>query len=117
MEDFTVEPPAATTGMAKAVYILYIAGIVIGITGIIGVIIAYVNKGEAPQWLQSHYRFQIRTFWIGAIYLIVGTLLSFFLIGYLILLFWVIWLVVRCIKGFRKLDQQLPHPQPTSWWL
>ena len=106
---------ANDAGTAKIVYILYMVGLVMGITGIVGVVLAYVNKDNAPEWLKSHYQFQIRTFWIGALYIFVGCLFALLLVGYLVLLFWVVWLIVRCIKGLQALDSQQPHPNPKSW--
>jgi uncharacterized membrane protein len=100
---------------AKVIYLLFIGNIIIQFLGIIGVIVAYVNKNDAPAWLQSHYQFQIRTFWIGLLYLFIGVVLAMAVVGYFILLFWVIWVVVRCVKGMKYLDQKQPHPNPTSW--
>ena len=100
---------------AKVVYLLFLVNIFIQFLGIIGVIIAYVHKSDAPAWLQSHYQFQIRTFWIGLLYLFIGVILATVAIGYFILLFWVIWVIVRCVKGMKYLDQHQPHPNPTSW--
>ena len=77
-----VQYNASTERTAKIIYILYLVGIVIGITGIIGVIMAYINKTDAPAWLQSHYQFQVRTFWIGFLYLIIGGILTLAVIGY-----------------------------------
>ena len=57
---------------ANIVYILYLVSLVVGITGIVGVIMAYVNRADAPEWVQTHYRFQIRTFWIGLLYGLIG---------------------------------------------
>lgn len=102
-------------GTAKLVYVLYLAGLVLGITGIIGVVMAYINRNDAPEWLQSHYQFQIRTFWIGLLYMVVGALLAMAIIGYFILLFWVVWLIIRCVKGIKALDQQQPPANPTGW--
>lgn len=102
-------------GTAKIIYILYLVGLVFGVTGIVGVVMAYINKSDAPEWLQSHYRFQIRTFWIGALYIFLGALLSIFLIGYLVLLFWIVWLIVRCIKGMQALEKGQAHPNPAGW--
>ena len=102
-------------GTAKIIYILYLVGLVFGVTGIVGVVMAYINKSDAPEWLQSHYQFQIRTFWIGALYIFLGAILAMFLIGYLVLLFWIVWLIVRCIKGMQALDKGLAHPNPTGW--
>ncbi len=100
---------------AKLVYILYLASLVFGITGIIGVIIAYVNKGDGSHWLDSHYRFQIRTFWIGLLYTLIGAITVFILIGYLILLCTVIWMIVRCVVGFKYINRQQAYPAPGSW--
>jgi len=102
-------------GTAKIIYILYLVGVVFGITGLIGVVMAYINRAEAEDWLKSHYQFQIRTFWIGALFLFIGALLSVVLIGYLVILFWVVWLIVRCVKGMKSLDQRQAHPNPTGW--
>ena len=104
-----------STSNANLIYILYLVGIVIGITGLVGVIMAYVNRGDGPDWLDSHYQFQIRTFWIGLLYMILGMGLSVILVGYLILLFWLIWLIVRCVKGLKYLDKSEAIPNPTSW--
>ncbi|OBS09754.1 DUF4870 family protein [Acidihalobacter prosperus] len=107
---------ASTAGTAKIIYILYLVGLLFGITGLVGVVMAYVNRGDAPEWLGEHYRFQIRTFWIGGLYLFVGGLLSLVVIGYFILLFWAIWLIVRCVKGLKALDQQQPPANVASWF-
>lgn len=50
---------------ALVIYILYLAGLVIGITGIVGIVLAYINRGKAGGFVESHYTFLIRTFWIG----------------------------------------------------
>ena len=102
-------------GSAKIVYILYLASLVFGITGLIGLIMAYMNKGSAPEWLQSHYQWQIRTFWMGLLYTVIGVITLFILVGYLILLFNLVWFIVRCIKGLSALDKQQPLEKPTSW--
>jgi uncharacterized membrane protein len=100
---------------AKIIYILYLVGLATGITALIGVIMAYINKDQAPDWLQTHYQFQIRTFWIGLLYCVIGGILSFVLIGFLVLLFWVIWLILRVVKGFKFLEQRQPVPDVGTW--
>jgi uncharacterized membrane protein len=115
MTEATAGDKPTTEGTAKIIYILYLAGIVFGITGIVGVVMAYIYRGDAPDWLESHYQFQIRTFWIGALYMLIGVILVFVFIGYLILLFWMVWLIIRCVKGMKALDQKEAHPDPTGW--
>ena len=105
---------AEDAGSAKLVYILYLVSVVFGVTSIIGVIMAYINKDEAPEWLQSHYQFQIRTFWIGLLYGTIGMILTVVLIGWIVLMFALVWLVIRCIKGLQTLRKEA-HPDPASW--
>ncbi|AOV16688.1 hypothetical protein BJI67_06090 [Acidihalobacter aeolianus] len=116
-ENAVAEQSLATNiaGTAKVIYILYLVALLIGITGLIGVVMAYINRSDAPEWLAAHYRFQIRTFWIGGLYLFLGGLLSVIIIGYFILLFWAIWLIVRCVKGLKALDQQQPPANVAGW--
>jgi len=104
-----------STTIPTIIYALYLASFVIPFTGLIGVIMAYINKGNEDNFLQSHYQFQIRTFWIGLLYAIIGALLTFIIVGWLILLFYAVWLIIRCVKGFKYLGKQQPIPEPTSW--
>jgi uncharacterized membrane protein len=115
VNETTSNEKATSAGTAKIIYILYLVSIIIGITAIAGLIMAYVNKDDAPGWLKSHYQFQIRTFWIGALYLFIGVLLSQFIIGFFIILFWLLWLIVRCAKGIKYLDKEEAYPDPKGW--
>lgn len=107
--------PNVSTTLTTLIYILFLAGLVIPFASLIAVIMAYVNKGDAPTWLQTHYQFQIRTFWIGLLYTVIGVGLTVILIGYLVLLFVIIWLIIRCVKGLKTLNNKTPIAQPTSW--
>ncbi|TIV06568.1 MAG: hypothetical protein E5V94_12120, partial [Mesorhizobium sp.] len=60
---------------ALVIYILYLAGLVIGITGIVGIVLAYINRGKAGGFVESHYTFLIRTFWIGLLYALISVVL------------------------------------------
>lgn len=110
-----VREQAGDTGMALVIYILYLVGLVFGITFLVGVIMAYVNRGDAPDWLESHYTFQIRTFWIGLLLTVIGTLLALVVIGYLVLLFAVIWLIIRCAKGISLLNRRRQVFHAETW--
>jgi uncharacterized membrane protein len=109
----TQPAPSATT--AKIVYVLYLASFLVGVTALVGVVIAYVHHGDAPEPLRSHYRFQIRTFWIGLLYTAGAALLSLFVIGLLFLAFVAVWLVVRCVKGLKHLERREPYPNLETW--
>ncbi len=109
------EDKSGSAAKAKLVYILYLLGIVTGVAGIVGVVLAYVHKSDSPDWLQTHFEFQIRTFWIGLIFFPFIVLLSIVLIGYFIWLLWVVWLSVRCIKGMKSLDKSQAVEDPKSW--
>ncbi len=85
----------------QIIYALYLAGIVTAnITLLIGVIIAYVYRKEAAPWLQQHYRYLIRTFWIGTLYACIAFLLSIVVVGTLLWPLLAVWLGVRCVLGW-----------------
>ena len=104
-----------TTPTAKVIYILLIVSTLVGITGIIALVMAYVFQEESEDWLQTHYRFQIRTFWIGLLYITLGAITFLIGIGYLIFLFTFVWLIVRCAKGLKQLENNQPVKNLESW--
>jgi len=96
-------------------YILYFIGFFTGLTALVGLIIAYLKKSDAVEWVQSHFVYQIRTFWIGLLWLVIGGLASFIFIGYLLLAWWLVWTLVRCIKGVLRLGDNRPIEDPLTW--
>jgi uncharacterized membrane protein len=113
----SVTPPgsAAEARNASLVYILYLVSFVIGITCLIGVVMAYVNKDSAPEWLQSHYRYQIRTFWIGLLYGAIGAITTVAFVGFAVLVFLAVWFIVRCVKGLKSVQAGEPVAKPATW--
>ena len=99
----------------KLIYILYLVGLLVGLTTLVGLIMAYINKKDAPEWLQTHYQFQIRTFWIGMLYGAISVILIPVVVGLLLLLGYYIWFIVRCVKGMKELDANQPVENPTRW--
>jgi len=115
-QDVVEQTMAKQSGkMVQVVYFLYLASLVLGITGLIGVIIAYMNKGDAPTWAKSHFQYQIRTFWIGILASLIGAATVAIGIGFLIMLAVLIWLIVRCIKGLKAYGTEAPIENPTTW--
>jgi uncharacterized membrane protein len=100
---------------ANTIYILYLASLLAGVTSLIGVVMAYVYQDAAPAWVRSHYRYQIRTFWIGLLYGLIGGVSVFIVIGAFILLFTVIWFIVRSVKGMQRVSAGQPMENETTW--
>lgn len=93
------------------VYLLYAFSYFTGVTAIIGIIINYVKKEEvAGTWLESHFRWQIRTFWFGLLWAVVGGLTSFILIGFAVLFANFCWIIYRIVKGWLNLNDCKPMP-------
>ena len=115
MNDPQLNPSTDTSTMAKVVYGLYLISIFTGITSVIGVVIAYIYKGESSPAVQTHYQFQIRTFWIAILLSFVAALLTIAIIGFFLFPLIVIWVIIRCVKGFQLLDKNQAHPNPTTW--
>jgi uncharacterized membrane protein len=116
----TIEQTSPSTaandkGYALAVYVLYILGFFTGITALVGVIIASVKTSSTKGLMQSHFRFQVYTFWIGLLYFVAGSILLFFYVGAAIWLWWTVWTLIRVIKGLILLNDGKPIAAPTSW--
>jgi uncharacterized membrane protein len=68
----------------------------------------YIKRGDARgTWAESHYRWQIRTFWFALLWLIIGVLLIMTLVGAPIgigvLIVATIWLMYRIARGWLRL--------------
>lgn len=101
-----------------AIYALHIAGAVTGgLTSLIGAILAYISRKDAPEWLASHYEFQIRTFWLALAFSVVGIILTPVGVGVVALVATGLWLVVRGVVGLSTLLKGQPYPTPKNWML
>jgi uncharacterized membrane protein len=116
-------PPAAPPNnplsderqMALIVYIAYLAAFAFPPLAIAGVVLAYVNRETAPDWLKSHDTVQIYTFWIGLLFCFASFVLCFVLIGFLLIFATMAWYVIRCALGINRLMLREAYPNPTSW--
>ena len=95
--------------MAMVVYILQALGFFNGITWIVGVIIDYVKKDEAAgTWLESHYRWQIRTFWWFLLWGAIGAITMLILVGFAVLFAAAVWFIYRVARGWLALREGKP---------
>lgn len=105
----------ATAKNVQLNYGLMVLSIVFGITSIIAVILAYLNRGEATALVGNHYQYQIRTFWIGLLYSVISAILLVAVIGVPMLIATLIWFIVRNVKGFLAISKAQPIANPKSW--
>ena len=95
--------------LTTVVYALQAVGIFIQITWIVAVMINYVKRDEAKgTWLESHFSWQIRTFWWGLLWGAIGVITFLIIIGWLILIADAIWLIYRIVKGWLYLNDSKP---------
>jgi uncharacterized membrane protein len=80
-----------------------------------GLMLAYMNREGAPDWLKSHFSFQIRTFWLYLAYLAVSILLCAVLIGFLLIFAAIGWFVTRQVLGLNWTLKREACPRPTAW--
>ncbi len=99
----------------QIVYFLYIAGMFIPILPLVGLIMAYINRGKAGGWVDTHYTYAIRTFWLSLLYILIATVLVFLLIGILLYIAVAVWIIVRCIVGLQAAGRGEPVKNPESW--
>jgi len=101
--------------MPRVAYALYAVSVVSGFPMLVGLIVAYVARGEAPHWLQTHYTFLIRTFWYFIVLVVIGVVLAFVLVGFMLLWVLPLWLAIRVVRGWLLLENRKPIPDPESW--
>lgn len=101
---------ASLQRLATIVYVLQAASLLTsGLTLFAGVIINYVRREDVVgTWLESHFTWQIRTFWWTLIWAALGTVTAIFLIGWVILTAAALWLIYRFVKGWLYLSEKRP---------
>jgi uncharacterized membrane protein len=92
-----------------------IGSFLIGWPSIFAVILNYVKRDEARgTWLESHFRWQIRTFWFGLLWVALCGAFTVITFGLGILLVWLplglitIWFLYRIGRGWRALAGRRP---------
>ena len=116
--------------MLHVTYALHAVGLAIGAFGaasvvgsfifgwpsIIAVIINYVKRAEVrATWLDSHFSWQIRTFWFALLWLVVGGVLFATVVGIPVaIVLWLgtgVWVLYRIIRGWMALGSQRELPR------
>ena len=108
-------PQQSLVKLTHVIYALDAASLFIGLTGIVAIVMAYLKRDEARgSFLESHYTWIIRTFWIGLAGAIVGgATMWMFGLGMIIVGVVIVWYVYRIVKGWLALNdgKALPNPE------
>ncbi len=92
--------------IAMLVYGLQALSFLMGFTFLAAVILNYVKQENVRgTWLESHFRWQIRTFWFSVLWSIIGFASLILLVGYVILLADAIWVIYRIVTGWLRLNE------------
>ena len=95
--------------LTHLVYLLKALGFVTLVTPLAGVVVNYVKREDTVGTLyESHFLWQIRTFWWSLLWSALGIVTLIILIGKLILLAVTVWYVYRIIKGWLWLFEGRP---------
>ncbi|MCU0810303.1 MAG: hypothetical protein MUE59_04570 [Thiobacillaceae bacterium] len=90
-------------------YALYALSLFSGVTAIVAVVLNYIKRDDARgTWLESHFSWQIRTFWWCLLWAVIGGLTAIILIGWVILGVAFIWFIYRIAKGWLSLNDNKP---------
>ena len=104
---------SAVTGMVSAA--LVVTAFLTGWPSIIAVILNYVKRSEVRgTWLDSHFSWQIRTFWFALLWVVVGAVLFATVVGIPVaVVLWIgtgIWVLYRIIRGWLALISEKALP-------
>lgn len=95
--------------VATAVYALQAVGVLVPVVlpWIVGVVLDYIKRDDARgTWVESHFTWQIRTFWWSLLWGIIGGILLLVLIGWLVLAATAVWIIYRIVKGWLRLTER-----------
>ncbi len=123
------EVDSSLVTLTHVIYALHTASIVIGVVtaativgaflfgipSIIAVILNYVRRSDTRgTYLESHFRWQIRTFWFAALWFVIAWLLIATLIlaiiGFPLLGLIALWVIYRVVRGWLTLKDHRPLP-------
>ena len=104
---------SAITGLMSAA--LVVTAFLTGWPSIIAVIMNYVKRSEAAgTFLDSHFSWQLRTFWFALLWVVIGWLMIVTIIGAVIgvpiLLGVGVWVLYRIARGWINLANRKPMP-------
>jgi uncharacterized membrane protein len=93
-------------------YILYAVSAFVGLTAIVAIIINYIKRDDTRGTLyESHFTWQIRTFWWGLLWATVGFCTIWVLgLGFLVICANSIWLIYRVVRGFLNWNDSKAMP-------
>ncbi len=109
------------TNRPTIISLCYLASFVTGISGLVGLILAYIWQGETgtgeSAWERSHVTYLIRTFWIGLLYCVISLVLTVIVIGVFGFIATAIWTAVRSVLSLVRAQKREPMPDPGTWWV
>ena len=105
---------SALTGLLTPA--LVVTAFLTGWPSIIAVIINYVKRSEVREtWLDSHFSWQLRTFWFALLWLAIGIVLFITIVGipfaYALFIATGIWVLYRLIRGWLALNERRELPR------
>jgi len=93
---------ASLRQLTLVTYILYAVSALVGLTAIVAIIINYIKRDETRGTIyESHFSWQIRTFWWGLLWSVIGVATIWVLgLGFVVLVANSVWLIYRVVRGF-----------------
>ena len=105
----TDEKIKSAKALTTVIYALYAASLLVGITSLVAIVINYIKKEDvAGSFLESHFRWQIRTFWFSLLWGVIGVITFIVIIGWFVLIADLIWFIYRIAKGWLNLNDNKP---------
>lgn len=100
---------AGLKSVASTVYLLQALSFLFGVTSVIGVFINYLRMKDARgSWVESHFVWQMRTFWFQLLWIVIGWATAFLLVGLVIWGLVYLWTLYRVVKGWLNLVDDRP---------
>lgn len=107
----SAERLASLRRLTLVVYVLYALSWFVGITALVAIIVNYVKREDVAGTLyETHFTWQIRTFWWALLWAVLGGLTMVVGVGFVILAAAFVWTLYRLVKGFLYWNDGKPLP-------
>jgi len=94
-------------GLVAVIYLLQLLAFFLGgMTFIVAVVLNYLNIHNVKgTWIESHFKWQIQTFWVALSLLVIGTVSLPLFVGFVVIFGAVIWIIHRIVYGWVNLNK------------
>jgi len=95
--------------LTVVIYALYAGALLAGISALAAIVLNYIKREDVAGTLfESHFRWQMRTFWFSLLWVALGGITFIVIVGWAVWGAALVWYIYRIAKGWLRLLEDKP---------